>query len=404
MQNWSLDSHPILNKFRHLADHIKPDPNCYYHLFLTPPYAHPIDKNFDPAMYLYFSKESEENILHQYKNPNVTFEIHGDQIKSQNGFNCEFTLHILMSNLCTGINSFSYTLDELDDDIYRHVPKPANMKKIQEIFKSGKDAKLSRAFLNDINDPELNEALSQIEHCFFTAEINETNRKDFADILKNYISTVSSIVFDLPQFKQLPVATKRELNYLIFNAITEQCHYQLLLSYNSSFTKENLIAQENTRNYTGTSLSNSPSNSPSLKKEEMESAVRHLHGILHLPSPSEMIDCIVKFFDRVVAALPGVEVAADDILPAICFAMTRDVGFGSHVVSFFNYLSDIWPSCGLDDRVTYILVTCSIAASHLSIKQKKPKQPQPSQVTAPEPMNKQTEETIGLLEDLLSLV
>jgi hypothetical protein len=104
-----------------------------------------------------------------------------------------------------------------------------------------------------------------------------------------------------------------------------------------------------------------------------------------------------------VAALPGIEVAADDILPAICLAMTRDLGFGSHVVSLFNYLTEIWPSVGMDDRTTYILVTCSIAAQHLATVQSRPEPPKPQAVAQPG-MSEKTEETIGLLEDLLNCI
>lgn len=196
---------------------------------------------------------------------------------------------------------------------------------------------------------------------------------------------------------------------MVFNAISAERHYQLLSAYNAAFAKENFIAQENTRNNTD----NLDINSTRLKEEEMEEAVKFLRNVLHLPSPAEMIECITKFFDHVVAALAGVEVAADDILPAICFAMTKDVGFGSHVVSFFNYLTDIWPTVGLDEKVTYILITCSIAASHLSTKRTPQQSPQISQVSpngnaslkpAPVVDHKQTEDTINLLEDLLNFM
>ena len=230
--------------------------------------------------------------------------------------------------------------------------------------------------------------------------------------MTNFINEVAQIVFSIPSIKSLPVATKRELNFLVFNAISAERHYQLLSAYNTAFAKENYTAQENTRN----NADNSDGNSTKLKAEEMEEAVKFLHNVLHLPSPAEMIECIIKFFDHVVAALPGVEVAADDILPAICYAMTKDVGFGSHVVSFFNYLTDIWPTVGLDEKVTYILITCSIAASHLSTKHSTPPpshRPVPLvspndnivNPNAPPVVDRQqTEDTINMLEDLLNFM
>jgi hypothetical protein len=131
----------------------------------------------------------------------------------------------------------------------------------------------------------------------------------------------------------------------------------------------------------------------------MEQAVRKLHPILHLHSPMDMIRSLVQFFDIMVDALPGRDVAADDILPAICLAMTRDPAFGSHVVSFFSYLTDIWPQTGLDDKITYILVTCSIASQHLAMNGGQEEAGHSASV-----VREKTDETIGMLEDLLNFL
>jgi hypothetical protein len=116
--------------------------------------------------------------------------------------------------------------------------------------------------------------------------------------------------------------------------------------------------------------------------------------------------CVRKFFDAVVRSLPGQEVAADDILPAICVAMAQDASLGSHVVSFFQYLADLWPSTGLDEQLSYVLVTCSIAATHLShLKNKPPPVVEPEVLPAEtEEMAVQREDTIGMLENLLEML
>lgn len=416
MQNWSLDNHPVLNKFRSLLKTINAKPDCYYYLFLTPPYAYPTEKDFDPLMYLFFSTKDSPSILHQYSSDTkLALKLEGNKIKSFQRFNSKFEINLLLSTPCTcGLNEcpheFSYMLEEMDDDLYRHFDPPPLMKKIQDSYK---DSKLSKQLLSEIQDEKLSAKLDEIERVFFTAEINASNRSQFVNIMSNFISEVAQIVFNIPMIKCLPVATKKELNFLVFNAISGERHYQLLSAYNTAFAKENFTAQENTRNNYDNQLSEG---NTKLKKEEMEEAVKHLRNVLHLPSPAEMIDCITKFFDLVVAALPGVEVAADDILPAICFAMTKDVGFGSHVVSFFNYLTDIWPAVGLDEKVTYILITCSIAASHLSTKHDTPPpSPNSSNIASPTDAvpnsnrppvvdHKQTEETINLIEDLLNFM
>lgn len=405
MQNWALDNHPILTKFRTISKTITIDSkNCYY-LFLTPPYANPNESDLNPLMYFYYSTPAEPTILHQYDSrQNLTFELEGNTIRSHSGFNTQFSINLLLSQPCTsssleGHIDFTYMLEEMDDDIYHHFEVPHLMKKIEDCYR---DYKLSKQFLYDLYDQTLTQKLNEIERCFFTAEINETNFSQFVNLQSTYIIDVAQIVFTLPATHILPSAVKRHLNFLIFNAITSAKHYQLLATYNSAYSKENVMAQENTRN----STEDFPVQK--LKKEELEEAVKNLRNVLNLPSPADMVECIVKFFDLVVAALPGVEVSADDILPAICVAMTRSPNFGSHVVSFFTYLADLWPTTGVDEKITYIIITCSIAASHLSTKIRKSesetKIPQTPPPQPQEQLGQSTQETIQLLQDLLDLV
>ena len=83
-------------------------------------------------------------------------------------------------------------------------------------------------------------------------------------------------------------------------------------------------------------------------------------------SVADGISMITKFFEGVISALPDKNAAADDILPAVCDGISRCRTITSHVVSPFQYLAEIWPQEGLSERITYMLVTCSIAASHFA--------------------------------------
>jgi hypothetical protein len=154
---------------------------------------------------------------------------------------------------------------------------------------------------------------------------------------------LASAIFASKAIVSLPIGVKRQLNMLIFNAVSSKIHYAMTMAFNAAYENDNKNAQHASRNF--------PHNIK-IDVAKMEQAVRQLHNILHLSNPVAIIHCLEVFFDAMVAALPGVEVAADDILPAICLAMTTDVGFGSHVVSFFNHLTEIWPSSGMDESVT----------------------------------------------------
>lgn len=379
MQVWSLDAHPTLTGFRSEAKRIIQPSETYFHLFLTPPYARASRSVLD---YLYFSTHAEPTKLYCHSNSKVTVHLSEVSVKSCTGFPHPFECKITMTSPCSS-GDLQFIIYEIDNDFYnlRTVPELSDA-----ITSSSKNAQEAQAFLEALNNEELNECLDEMNRLVFSAEVDEKNMNNFADSLRGFLDSVSNIIFSLPEITVLPMGIKKTLNMLIFNAISAKFHYTLLMAFNSAFLKENKNAQVASR-YTSTAIQ--------VDKDKAEIAVRHLHNILHLPNPIDMINCLVKFFDAMVAALPGVEVAADDILPAICMAMTRDLGFGSHVVSFFNYLSEIWPPAGMDERITYILVTCSIAAQHLAHTQKE--EPKPVE-------SKQTQETIGMLEDLLNCI
>jgi hypothetical protein len=119
-----------------------------------------------------------------------------------------------------------------------------------------------------------------------------------------------------------------------------------------------------------------------------------------MPSTHAGIEKVRKFFTGVMEALPDKNAAADDILPAVCDGMQRCTQLAPKLVSSFQYLADIWPQEGLDEKTTYILVTCSIAASHFASGQVPASVPTLGAHTID--VNTQTtDETIRQLEDLL---
>ena len=309
------------------------------------------------------------------------------EVISGRHFNPDFHCKLLLTSPCAS-NGIQFLIHEVDNDFYNIglVPELSEI-----VLKSAGSAEDAQRFLTEtLDDPELTKYLDQVNRKMFMAEVDATNKDDFVEEMAGTMANVSDMVFENPQVRDLPVAVKRAMNMLIFNAISAKAHYILIMAFSSAFEEENRRAQHASRFIEAT---------VKIDQGRLEQALKHLHNILHLKNPVDMINCLVLFFDEVVAGLPGVEVAADDILPAICLAMTRDLGFGSHVVSFFSYLTEIWPSSGMDERITYILVTCSIAAQHLATMEP----PKKAKVETPH-AEANTEATIGMLEDLLNSI
>jgi hypothetical protein len=384
MESWSLDGNQLLQSFRTLAAEVKPESDAYYHLFFPPPYA-PTDRPVSD--WFFVSKKNSPQLLIRYSDQQCTVELRGKEVRSVMGFKKQFKYRIWMSSTCSS-DGLKFMIYELENNFFEPKEVPILC---DQILKCANSPNASSFLTDTLSDPDLRQKLEQWNTSLLTAEVDESNRMAFIRTLSEYINSVAALVFANPETKDLPMGVKRALNLLIFNAITSKSHYMLMVAYNAAFLNENVAAQHAAR----------VKQSVNIDYVKMEKAVKKLHGILHLPSPIEMINCLVLFFDEMVEALPGKEVAADDILPAICLATTRDYGFGSHVVSFFNYLMDIWPQTGLDERVTYILVTCTIAAQHLATMDGHEEAPAPVEVGE---VREKTEETIGMLEDLLSFL
>jgi arsenate reductase-like glutaredoxin family protein len=280
---------------------------------------------------------------------------------------------------------------EIDGDLFEIVPSPTICERIRSVYR---DSEAARDFLKkDVISHELNEAMAKITKDLDQFVLNNNTLEAFVDQLKNSIDRVAQIIFKNPAVIKLPSSDKEKLNYLIFNVLTARYHFRLIKAYSDAYRDKNILAQKALRERPQLNVD----------QEKMEIAIAPLRSIVSMPTASDAILCVVKFFDDVVKAIPGPEIAADDILPAMCMAMAADLSLKSQAVSFFQYCMDIWPTTGMSERITYCLVTCSIAASHLGMGPM-PVAPSPAPVAAPVidmEVKKKTEETIDMLEDLL---
>ena len=394
MENWSLDSHPILEKFRKIMDTLAiTGANRFYYLFLTPPYAKPTVKQ-SALDYLFYSTEQDSNELTCCANNSLAIKIENKEIFSLRGFLEPFKIGISMTTFCTSVSGLSFSINELENDIY-DLSRPVHPL-YQKVLDCYEDSGKSVMFLEKTFDNvrKVRDLLHGIDNAIYKAEITPENKDDFVSKMSVSVDQLAAEVFSCPEVDVLPVGGRMKLNYLIFNAISSKIHFKLLIAFNEAYSTENSNAQKFISHHKANSKSKAD-------KAKMQEAVGFLRNILLLKSPCAQISRVTQFFDAVVASLPGVDVAADDILPAICEAMTLDLSFASHVVSFFTYLAAIWPTQGLDERTNYILITCSIAASHLSVPQPEEKDPK---VEEKEKIAEKTQNTIDMLEDLLSMI
>jgi hypothetical protein len=136
-----------------------------------------------------------------------------------------------------------------------------------------------------------------------------------------------------------------------------------------------------------------------LRLNEAAVKIRYLSSMNTI---QEGVQMVTEFFDMVMKAIPGKNAAADDILPVVCDGMSRCARLSSQVVSSFQYLADVWPTEGLDEKVTYVLVTCSIAATHFASGTTENQRLPEMQTTRKIDVDpQQTKDTIEMLESLL---
>jgi hypothetical protein len=392
MQAWSLDLHPMVETFRSFIPGLSHSKDKFFHLFLPAPYAIPAGPLPQPMPYVFVSTRTEPNLIIQCVPSKLSLKFDRDAVVPVTQFPKPFSrMRILLSTPCSCPDGFSFTMHETLGDLFNPIDPPAICRRIMEVAPNGDQA---ISFLQkETSNPKLRDAMKAIDSRLDSMVLNTTTLPDCVETVKAFMDDVADLVFAMPVTKTLPIALRSQLNLTIFNAISTKAHFKLLVAYHEAYHDANARAQQATRFMP-----------PQKPNEAVELALLHLKSILHMPTAYDSIRCVVKFFEGIVSSLPGQEIAADDILPAICAAMAQDLGFGSHVVSFFQYLVDLWPSTGLDEKISYILITCSIAATHLSTlkKAEKPKEPEVP-VESPE-MAAQREETIDMLENLLDML
>jgi hypothetical protein len=409
MKQWTVDVHPVLERFRKIVPSVTRNPDKMWHIFLSPPHALPPNAPSKPLNYVFLGTRLEPTALVQFSDSSYQLTIVNNAIvpRGKSKWPKEFQrIPILLTVPCTSVEGISYSIHEVLTDPYHPVPPPAIVGHIDEIYLNG-DAAIT--FLqHETSNQSLKKAWASFDQQFIAVEVTDANLQTFVAGVKKSINNIAGTLAALPLMRSLPIATRIKLNYMVFNAVTAKVHFNLLAGYHRSCAAENRRAQAAIRFYSPADLAGR------YDRDLLDMAVCHLKShVLHMPTAVDAIVCVTKFFNGVVTALAAHsdEVAADDLLPAIVMAMSMDSGFCSHAYSFFQYLVDIWPPMGIDESITYKLVTCSIAASHLASGQPRGRKQQPEEAPQPEedPVDdaqraRQTEETIDMLQGLLNIL
>jgi hypothetical protein len=408
MKQWTLDVHPVLERFRKVVPSLTRNADKMWHIFLSPPHALPQNALSKPLLYVFLGTPAEPTELVQFSDTSYQLTIVNNAIvpRGKSKWPKEFQrIPILLTVPCTSAEGINYSIHELLTDPYHPVPPPPIVPHIHEIYLNG-DAAITFLQRETSNQP-LKKAWASFDERFIAVEVTEADLQAFVAGVKESINEIARKVAALPLVRTLPIATRIKLNYAVFNAVTAKVHFNLLAAYHRSCAAENRRAQAAIRFYSPADLAGR------YDRDLLDLAVCHLKShVLHMPTAVDAIVCVTKFFDGVVAALSAHtdELAADDLLPAIVIAMSMDTGFCSHAYSFFQYLVDIWPPMGIDESITYKLVTCAVAASHLASGQPRGKKQQ-EEAPPPEeaPLDnaqraRQTEETINMLEGLLGML
>ncbi|OHT11184.1 hypothetical protein TRFO_01110 [Tritrichomonas foetus] len=348
-----LDSHPLIEKFRKEASNILNEPNMLYHLLLPPEYNIPQDL-CDAILYLFVESTTNLNTWIQYGEGTYQFSCENDQLIPIAGFDHEIPCAILQTTPCTTTNGFSFDMHEVVINPFMPSPVPPLCNEIKDGFDNPKDA--LNYLKTRIRSSGLPQAISSLEHAANYSPIGSDNRDEIVALMHENMDKISDIVFEVKPFHYIPTLFKMRTNYIIFYAVTNLFHTKLLKAYHEALSSENSAAQRAIKEYQK-SLGDS---------SKLTVAASHLKDLHNMQSVSAGISMVTQFFEGVLASLPDKNAAADDILPAVCDGMTRCPQFTTHIVSSFQYLADIWSMEGLDERTTYILVTCSIAASHFA--------------------------------------
>ncbi|KAH0795222.1 hypothetical protein GPJ56_000898 [Histomonas meleagridis] len=347
-----LDSHPLIEAFRTIACNFKNDPSLMYHLLLPPEYN--IGNLTDPLLYLFVEDESNMNILKQYGNGKYVLKQENNILIPIEGFDHKICFEILQTTPCSTTNGFTFEMEEVAVNPFIPSPIPPLCNEIQVGYENPSNA---LQFLKTrIRSPALPAVLQELEAVASKTKITISNRYQVLEMIHSYMDKISDIVFTVVPFHYIPTMFKMRTNFIIFYAVANLFHAKLLKVYHSALEKDNREAQKAVREPVS-------SIGDPVKLDKAATHLRNLHQMKNVESGIKMV---TDFFDGVMASLPDANAAADDILPAVCDGMSRYGKNSSYLVSSFQYLAEIWQSDGLDQKITYILVTCSIAASHFA--------------------------------------
>ena len=379
-----LESHPIIEGFRKEAPALSNTPNEAYHLLVPPEYNISVDDYSQPLLYLFVENASSPGILRQYCGTHV-LEMRDGRLFPKEGFDHEESCRLLQATPCTTTNGFAFEMHEIASNPFMPSPEPPLCEEIQAAYDNPK-----RAFdflYKQIRAKELVPLLDEIREKSKTTKVTMDNREDIIAEMQDAMNRISDVVFGVRPFKYIPTLFKIRTNYVIFYAVTGLFHRDLLEAYHVAMKRDDLTASQATK-MKHESLGN---------PDTLNAAAEYLMGLAFMDSVAEGIEKVKSFFETVLKSLPEQSASADDILPAVCDGICR-CSQNLSLASTFQYLADVWPPEGLEEKITYVLTTCAIAVSHLSTKQRERREP----VRRPEPTSdKQNEETIACLQALV---
>ena len=346
-----LDAHPLMEAFRQKAPEVVAEENAMYHLLLPPEYNIPADM-LNPLLYLFFERQNEQGVFIQYNNEICKLKCENDKLTPISGFDHNETVLILQTTPCTTANGFAFDMHEIGSNPFMPSPIPPLCDEIENGYQ--KPSKAIDFLRSRIRSEKIGPLLDEIESFAAHTVVSPKTIQQIVSVMQKYMDKICDAIFEVRPFHFIPTIFKMKTNFIIFYAITNLFHHKLLKAYHESLREENAIACRAVRHQ-------APSKANS---EQLDIASDYLKNLQNMSSIAEGIQMVSKFFEGVVAALPGKNAAADDILPAVCDGMSRCRPLSTHLVSSFQYLAEVWPQEGLSEKTTYILVTCSIAASH----------------------------------------
>jgi len=384
-----LDSHPLMESFRLNASELVAVPGEIYHLLLPPEYnlLGGID---NPLEYLFVENQKNLNIFVQYTNHSAVLKCEENFLIPSGGFDHNQQIEILQTTPCTTSNGFSFDMHEIGSNPFLPSPIPPLCYEIDDGYQNPQSA--LKFLKTRIRSEKIRPLIDEIEIYAQKTPVNTKNYNKIVSYIHESMDKICDYVFEVRPFQFVPTVFKMKTNFIIFYAITSLFHNKLLKAYHDALTSENIAAQRATK------ISMGSIGSP----EILDKAATYIRNLHHMKSVYEGIEMVKQFFECAVSSIPGNQAAADDILPAICDGLGRCAQISSHIASSFQYLVDLWPQ-GLSERTTYIIITCSIAASHFASgnEQKAPPKPKEHVIVV---NKKQTEETINLLESFLNTI